>query len=209
MPDRYRRSSDCRYFGRLSNSSLENGVQTWSRPFRLLNPWCAVLWPTSHRLKAVIDGRNAIRPKMAFSLLLPVKLPWQASCPTRNSRTIAAVTTSVPASFSARLSAVTTSAELAANSATSNRKTAVGSSNGGVFSNAPSRALRFHGVACMRGAPRRSDGKTLRTTQMGAARSAPSYAKAARAGPLVLAPPAIELERPLAVETRVLPPQRS
>ena len=90
-----------------------------------------------------------MRPQTAFSLGLAKKLPWQASWPMRNNRTMAAVTMSVPSNFSARPSASRTSVEPAPNSARSNTSTSAGRSSDGDFSKAHSSAFRFQVVACM------------------------------------------------------------
>ena len=63
---------------------------------------------------------------MAFSFALEKKLPWHASCPTRNSRTIAIVTVAEPSSLAQMLSTIRTSSVPAANNRMSSSSTRVG-----------------------------------------------------------------------------------
>ena len=89
-----------------------------------------------------------MRPQMALSRALEKKLPWQASWPTRNSRTIANVTTSMPSSFSSRLSASRTIAVPALKNAMSSSSTMAGSRSWVLdVSKEHSRALRFQVLA--------------------------------------------------------------
>ncbi len=72
--------------GSAPYSAWVSGAQTKSTPLRLVKPWCTTLWPMSHRLKGVSEGRKAMRPSQRFRPRCGVRLWWQASWPMTNSR---------------------------------------------------------------------------------------------------------------------------